>query len=421
MTIQQIKERLNIRTVLSHYSLSPNKNGMLNCPFHEDKKASMRIYEGTNTAYCFAGSCKVESLDVIDFILNMERLTKREAILKAKSLCSSLSIKSPPNLSQMKKENPQTSFKRYHKSLHNHKPAQEYCEARCLDWRLLEIGYKSRQTSTKWGRGCIIFPLLNESGSIVDLYGRSIVGGGHYYSSGRKGLYPEYPSKTSKHLILCESIIDTATLQTLDLDLEDYALLSLYGTNGLTEEHLLAISRLVNLEEIIFGLDEDKAGSEAVESHTRTLSRLHPAVRISRIKLGHGFDINSVAENHTEYKTIFKDLIKNRVVIKEGATPTLPDLRAQEKENHLDTSDPYNLIYTTAVAQYYIKGGVRCSAKDLGSMKVTLVVVNKSGKKSRNGLDLYEDRQIERTAQAYRRSLGFTSGFSGTGLTCFDG
>ncbi len=292
MTIQQIKERLSIRTVLSHYGLSPNKNGMLNCPFHEDKKASMRIYDETNTAYCFAGSCKVESLDVIDFILHMESCSKREAILKAKHMCSDfsiVSIKTSPNLSQMKKENPQASFKRYHKSLHNHKPAQEYCEARCLDWRLLEIGYKSRQTSTKWGRGCIIFPLLNESGSIVDLYGRSIVGGGHYYSSGRKGLYPEYPSKTSKYLILCESIIDTATLQTLDLGLEDYSLLSLYGTNGLTEEHLLAISRLVDLEEIIFGLDEDKAGSEAVESHTRTLSRLHPAVRISRIKLGTWF------------------------------------------------------------------------------------------------------------------------------------
>ena len=245
----------------------------------------------------------------------------------------------------------------------------------------MEIGYKSRQTVTKWGRACIIFPLLNESGKIVDLYGRSIVGGGHYYNKDRKGLYPEYPSKTSRYLILCESIIDTATLQTLDLGLEDYSLLSLYGTNGLTEEHLLAISRLINLEEIIFGLDEDKAGSEAVESHTRTLSRLHPAVRISRIKLSHGFDINDVASNHLEYKNIYKDLIENRVVIKESATPTLPDLCAQKKENHLDTSDPYNLIYTTAVAQYYIKGGVRCSAKDLGSMKITLVVVNKSGKK----------------------------------------
>ena len=400
MSIEEIKAQLSIQTVLSHYGLSSNKNGMLNCPFHEDKKASMRIYEKTNTVYCFAGSCKVESLDVIDFIMFMEKLTKREAILKAKNLCNISSIKiSPKPTIQMKKENPQTSFKRYHKSLHNHKPAQEYCESRCLDWRLLEIGYKSRQTVTKWGRACIIFPLLNESGSIVDLYGRSIVGGGHYYNKDRKGLYPEYPSRRTRYLILCESIIDTATLQALDLGLENYGLLSLYGTNGLTEEHLLAISRLVDLEEIIFGLDEDKAGSEGVESHTRTLSRLHPAVRISRIKLAHGFDINSVAENHTEYKDIFKDLIANRVVIKESATPTLPDLRTQKKENHLDTSDPYNLIYTTAVAQYYIKGGVRCSAKDLGSMKVTLVVVNKSGKKSRNGLDLYEDRQIERTAR----------------------
>jgi hypothetical protein len=44
----------------------------------------MKIYPETNTAYCFAGSCEVKSVDVIDFIMKMDSSTKREAILKAK-------------------------------------------------------------------------------------------------------------------------------------------------------------------------------------------------------------------------------------------------------------------------------------------------------------------------------------------------
>ena len=65
----------------------------------------------------------------------------------------------------MKKAEPsQPTFKKYNKALYRHRPAQEYCEARSLEWRLLEMGYKSRQTATKWGRGCIIFPLLDEAG-----------------------------------------------------------------------------------------------------------------------------------------------------------------------------------------------------------------------------------------------------------------
>ena len=77
MTIKEIKTRLTIKTVLAHYGLVSNRNGMLNCPFHSDKKSSMRVYEKTNTVYCFASSCQVESADVIDFIMHKEKCSKR--------------------------------------------------------------------------------------------------------------------------------------------------------------------------------------------------------------------------------------------------------------------------------------------------------------------------------------------------------
>ena len=62
MTIAEIKAALSIYTVLAHYGLEAGPTGSLPCPFHADAKASMKIYPETNTAYCFAGGCEVESV-----------------------------------------------------------------------------------------------------------------------------------------------------------------------------------------------------------------------------------------------------------------------------------------------------------------------------------------------------------------------
>ena len=81
MTIPEIKAALPLAAVLNHYGLEAGPTGAMRCPFHDDKAASMKIYHDTNTAYCFAGDCDVGSVDVIDFIMRMERGTKRAAIL----------------------------------------------------------------------------------------------------------------------------------------------------------------------------------------------------------------------------------------------------------------------------------------------------------------------------------------------------
>jgi len=330
----------------------------------------MRIYPETNTVYCFAGGCLIKSLDQIDFILKMDNSTKGEAILKAKSLCGAIPKPYTTSIPIMPKQNPSTIFKSYHKSLHNHKPAKEYCESRQLDWRLLEVGYKSQKSVDKWGRGCIIFPLLNYEGEIVSLYGRSIKAGGHYYQSNRSGLYPSYPSKSIEQLILCESIIDAATLQTLDLPLENYGILALYGTNGLTDEHIKSISQCSNLQEIIFALDNDPAGNEATKTHVRTLGGVcTKGVQMSQLHLPTEEDINSLAMSHEHYPALFTQLLEQRKSLTGTSVPVPEKAIAESK---LDTTDPHNLIYTTPIATYYIKGGIRCSNKDLQHLKITL-------------------------------------------------
>lgn len=49
MEIKEIKSRLTIHSVLTHYNLEPDRNNMLKCPFHKEDTASMRIYPDTNS------------------------------------------------------------------------------------------------------------------------------------------------------------------------------------------------------------------------------------------------------------------------------------------------------------------------------------------------------------------------------------
>jgi len=138
MEIQKIKQRLSIQTVLKHYSLQTDKNGMLKCPFHADDTASMKIYPQTNTFNVGYNSGQFHHRGKLD-----------EADTKA-----------------------------------------------CVDAGLL-IPYKGSvpnangTTYTAFAKDCIIFPIKDKAGNIVSLYGRSITNNDkskHYYLKDRQGL-----------------------------------------------------------------------------------------------------------------------------------------------------------------------------------------------------------------------------------------
>src|SRR3989304_6877596 len=99
MEIHEIKSRLSIYTVLKHYGLQPDRNGMVKCPFHADDTASMKIYPQTNTFNCFGCG---KNGDVIEFIQLKENCSKHEAILKAAELAGEVK---PINNSPKQREN----------------------------------------------------------------------------------------------------------------------------------------------------------------------------------------------------------------------------------------------------------------------------------------------------------------------------
>ena len=217
MELQEIKSRLSILSVLSHYHLQCDRNHRLRCPFHDDKTPSMQVYPRTGTWTCFSSNCTAGSGDQVDFIMKMDGISKHEAIIKAKELTghskyvttTEQKTKPPSKVSSLSLENRSVilieSFSFFVRSLST-KPKQaiEYLESRSLDYQQLSIGYdagtlhKRKDTTAeqkqeylqsgllkpdKFGRegsyytrfnGCVVFPLLDGTGRVVSMYGRSV-------------------------------------------------------------------------------------------------------------------------------------------------------------------------------------------------------------------------------------------------------
>lgn len=464
MDIQEIKSALRLSQVLRHYGLTPDRNSRLRCPFHADKTPSLQVYLKTDSCYCFSTNCKThgKSIDVIDFIMYKEGCTKHEAILKAKELLGEVpSPKVESTTSVANRVEVLTKlFLYFKKSVGYSQTAKDYLQKRCLDHEKVEVGYNSGQfhhgkrkekeliasclqygllleRSAKsrtgelsyqpFGKWCLVFALRNERHEIVGLYFRSTFekkDQRHFYLKDRQGLYPHYPPKQAKRLILTESIIDAASLLQQQHIRAKYSVLALYGVNGFTKEHLRAIKEVSALEEVIFFLNGDAAGQEAVRKYASLLrSELASQVQITQVVVPEQEDVNSLlqaclpnGQGHSE--EIFVELLANRKSCEHitpkadkflsNETTTEVDHPSDEKKRvTLDTSNPYNLKYSSQAADYCIKGFVlEKQRSQLDSLKVSLQIIDrKRSIDHRAKLDLYEYGHIKRVALAAAERL----------------
>jgi DNA primase catalytic core len=436
MEIKDIKARLNIDTVLKHYRLQPDRNGMLKCPFHADDTASMKIYPNTNTFTCFGCG---KNGDVIEFIQLKENCNKHTALVKASELAGAPSQPFPGGKEKegfSKRPEDRVNhtkiltkiFTYFQNGLNSSvaKKPKEYLQGRNLNHELLEVGYNSGQfhhrgklnetnlqacinagllipysgnipkakgnTYTPFAKDCVIFPLKNKTGNITSIYGRSITNNDnskHYYLKNRTGLYPGYPNPNTTRLILTEAIIDTATLLQVPEIVNSYEILSCFGTNGLTAEHKQAIKELQKLEEIIFFFDGDKAGNEAIQKYLKELSELIPNIKLTAVETPENEDINSLS---IAYDTeIFTHLLENRkdlfllnesteeIKQEQGNSTEVPPEppRTQMKllavsGAELNTKNPEFITFTTDELQIIILGGI--NLQQLDRLRITVKI-----------------------------------------------
>ena len=348
MEISEIKSRLKLSEVLQHYNLQP-KNNMLKCFYHEDKTASLQVNLEKNFYKCH--SCG-KTGDVIQFIEDFEKLSKHEAIKKAKSLVDSCQLivdgKNPSTNNHQPTTNTEFLEKVYlsfRTGIFSSTPAKEYAKKRALQIEDLQIGFNSGQLHhgerksdeliqnllevgllseaginsrtggqayKTFGIKSLVFPLKNKENQIVSFYFRSIVNdkeAKHFYLKNRQGIYPGYPSKETTKLILTEAIIDCASLLQIKEIRDNYSLMSCFGTNGLNDEILQAIKELKNLEEIIFCFDNDNAGRKAVEKYSEILKEERLTASLKVVELPNN-DVNETLQLHNE--EIFLELLENR-------------------------------------------------------------------------------------------------------------
>jgi DNA primase len=329
----------------------------------------------------------------------------------------------------------------------------DYLQSRSIDYQQHEVGYNSgglhgesknhhlvesmvkygllkpraAQGYNVWAKDCIIFPLKNKENKIVSLYGRSTINNEdsrHFYFTNREGLYPGYPKAETTRLIITESIIDAASLLQQKAITDQYEILSLYGTNGLTEEHQQAIVSLEHLQEIIFMLDGDDAGGTAVQKHYNTLSNLLPHITITNVELPDGEDVNGLLQMHEDPEVLLH-LIEQRKPMastKEddiflysrnndfngaGENASLSSVENKNREpvkhttpaliskNKLNTANAELLLYDDDELYIEILGGIRITGLD--RMKVTLKIRHKETTRLPvwHSLDLYQHEKRE--------------------------
>jgi DNA primase len=239
---------------------------------------------------------------------------------------------------------------------------------------------------------------VNELDEVVSLYGRAVKGPGHYYPAGRKGLYPKYPSSETTILILTESVIDAASLLSIEPAEKGETALALYGTNGLTAEHRTAISGLKNLNEIILALDGDVGGRKASIEVAKELKALRPGLKTTTTttQIPKGEDLNGlIVSAGVEAKQAIEALIKNRVPV----SATVEIKTETPKPSTGLIAQTHYLEYLGVAASYRVRGGIRGGAE---SLKASLQI-RANGQDYRAKVDLYEHKQTvtlaERTAE----------------------
>jgi DNA primase catalytic core len=465
MEIREIKSSLNILTVLNHYNLQANKNGMLKCPFHEDKTPSLKVYTNTNTFNCFGCG---KAGDQIEFIQLKEKCSKHEAIEKAKTLVNPLHNIKPVKMEQTEVENPakggdenllprlavlgkvaqdsKASYKRTAK-------ARDYIRTRKLNPDILEVGYIGSEFGKKWNeqlkksalnlgifkeyrqtiapkfKNCVLFFTKNEKGQIIDLYGRSINPNGdaptgsaqkgkHFYLNGKhQGIYPGYPHDKTTRLILTECLIDAATLEQQTEINENYTILSLFGTNGFTSEIEEAIKALPELEEIIIFFDGDKAGNDAAIKTAEKLKAINPQLTVAKVETPENEDINSLIQGHEP--EILNHLINERKPISnKNEKQSLPlDIGGDNTETttepghtgNLNTSNSDKITYLENQLHFIIWGGIE--KDNIHRLKLNLLVQLKGDdfRYYQDDVNLYSNGQLQRYIKGAAEELEISS------------
>lgn len=327
-TIEEIKERCDIESVISSYvqlkRAGSNMNGL--CPFHSEKTPSFTVFLGSSSFYCFG--CGAGG-DVITFIMKIENLDYPGALaFLAKRAGIPIDLqgggadegKKRSRILEMNRE----AARFFHKILYTDQGRHGYQylkEKRGLSDGVIKhfglgfapdsfgelsgylrgLGYADKEMtegflcglSRKTGkpydtfRNRVMFPIIDVSGSIVAFGGRVMDDSLPKYLNSSdtpafkksKNLFAlNYAKKYgSQQMILCEGYMDVIALHAAGFQ----NAVATLGT-AITPEHARLLKRYT--KSVVIAYDADAAGQRAAEKAFSLLSEVGVETKILKME-----------------------------------------------------------------------------------------------------------------------------------------
>jgi DNA primase catalytic core len=275
------------------------------CPFHADREPSLVVSPRKGLWHCL-GACRSGG-SAIDWTMKAHGLTFREAVVHLQSGTTTPARpaareRTRPALSLAARPvNPDLLSRvvaHYRASYQTSAEAKSYAAARGIGLEaaaerfgygyaggtlvetlgrehlaeLIRLGVVNARTNREHLAGCLVLPIVDGAGKVLNLYGRRLVDVAgsprHLYLPGaRRGVFNPEALATSKELILCEALIDALTFWCHGFRNVTAA----YGVNGFTEDLHQAILG-AGPERVLIAYDRDGAGDAAAKEVAAKLS-----------------------------------------------------------------------------------------------------------------------------------------------------
>ncbi len=310
-SIAELKASIDLVQYIQSRGIQLKKSGkefLGLCPLHEDHTPSFSVSPEKQLWKCFG--CN-KGGDVITFVQELDKISFNEAVGK---LSGAAVPASDRNSGASRLQLLSRVFEFYARTYESDARGYQYLKSRgikspalfkrfrfgfCngsmlktlssqLKKELTEIGVLSN--GKEFFHECVVFPLVDSNGQIVNLYGRHVTKKEHKFLAGeQRGLF--YPPKGASSLILTEGIIDALTLHEAGYT----NVLPIYGVNGLTEDHLTFIKQ-ERVMQLTLCLDGDDAGRAAAPILAEKLKST--GATVTAVQMPKDMDVNEFFAKH---------------------------------------------------------------------------------------------------------------------------
>jgi len=338
--LDRIKRDTDLVKLVQSRGVELKKHGYRNyigrCPFHEDEEPSLIITPAKGLFHCMgcgsAGNAIqfVQKYDGVSFRHAFEILSEGRGLLVESSgpvKCSTTPrLESPIADTAGMEEALKQTLDYYSERLFKSSDALEYLKMRGLhDLKALErfrigfadrtIGLRLPQGNRKEGekirgllkqggiyrengrehfRGCVVVPVTDGSGAVVEIYGRRIKPSKskgsikHLYLPGPHAGIWNREALEHDEIILCEAPLDALTYYVNGMKNVTF----IFGTEGFPD-YLLQAFVARKVKQVHLAYDADKAGNRAAERDAQRLAS--HGIEARRVRFPPGQDANSYA------------------------------------------------------------------------------------------------------------------------------